>query len=84
MNNETIYHFGKLSMRKIRIFEHISLDGVIEHDDGFAYGAWTAPYRTPTGLGMLLEAYGTALISCWAAIPTIFGLASGRTPRRAR
>lgn len=45
-------------MRKIRIFEHISLDGVIEHDDGFAYGAWTTPYRTPAGLAMLLESYG--------------------------
>jgi dihydrofolate reductase len=47
-------------MRKIRIFEHISLDGVIEHDDGYAYGAWTAPYRTPAGLATLLEAYGTS------------------------
>lgn len=46
-------------MRKIRIFAHISLDGVIEHDDGYAYGAWTTPYRSPAGLGMLLEAYGT-------------------------
>jgi dihydrofolate reductase len=47
-------------MRKIRIFEHISLDGVIEHDDGYAYGAWTTPYRTPAGLAILLEAYGTS------------------------
>jgi dihydrofolate reductase len=46
-------------MRKIRIFEHISLDGVIEHDDGYAYGAWTAPYRSPAGLAALLEAHGT-------------------------
>ncbi len=46
-------------MRKIRIFEHISLDGVIEHDDGYAYGAWTAPYRTPAGLALVTEAYGT-------------------------
>jgi len=46
-------------MRKIRIFEHISLDGVIEHDKNYAYGAWTAPYRTPAGMAMLLEAYGT-------------------------
>ena len=46
-------------MRRIRIFEHISLDGVIEHDDGYAYGAWTTPYRTPAGLASLLEAYGT-------------------------
>ncbi len=46
-------------MRKIRIFEHISLDGVIEHDDGYAYGAWTAPYRSPAGLAALIEAHGT-------------------------
>ncbi|OOQ56564.1 dihydrofolate reductase family protein [Mucilaginibacter pedocola] len=46
-------------MRKIRIFEHISLDGVIEHDDNYEYGAWTAKYRTPQGLGMLMEAYGS-------------------------
>jgi dihydrofolate reductase len=45
-------------MRKIRIFEHISLDGVIEHDKNYAYAAWTAPYRTPEGMAMLLEAYG--------------------------
>ena len=45
-------------MRKIRIFEHISLDGVIEHDDGYAYGAWSAPYRTPAGLALVIEAYG--------------------------
>jgi len=46
-------------MRKIRIFEHISLDGVIEHEDGYAYGAWTAPYRSPAGLQAVLEAQGT-------------------------
>ena len=45
-------------MRKIRIFEHISLDGVIEHGGGYEYGAWTALYRTPTGMASLLEAYG--------------------------
>lgn len=46
-------------MRKVRIFEHISLDGVIEHDKNYTYGGWTAPYRTPAGMAMLLEAYGT-------------------------
>ena len=46
-------------MRKIRIFEHISLDGVIEHEDGYAYGAWTAPFRHPAGLGLVIEAQGT-------------------------
>lgn len=46
-------------MRKIRIFEHISTDGVIEHDKNYAYGGWTAPYRSPAGMAMLLGAYGT-------------------------
>jgi dihydrofolate reductase len=45
-------------MRKIRIFEHISLDGVIEHDEDYAYGGWTAPYRTPAGLEAVVEAQG--------------------------
>ncbi len=37
-------------MRKIRIMEHISLDGVIQHsadENDFPYSDWTAPYRTP-------------------------------------
>lgn len=46
-------------MRNIRIFEHISLDGVIEHDEPYAYGAWTAPFRSPAGLQWVLEAQGT-------------------------
>lgn len=45
-------------MRKIRIFEHISLDGVIEHDGDYTYGAWTTPYRSPAGAEMLFNAYG--------------------------
>jgi dihydrofolate reductase len=51
-------------MRKIRIFEHISLDGVIqpgepgEYGDAFAHGGWMAPYRTPAGLEAVLEAQG--------------------------
>lgn len=46
-------------MRKLRLFEHISLDGVIEQDDSYAYGAWTAPYRTPAGMAMVMELHGT-------------------------
>ena len=40
--------------------EHVSLDGVLQHDDsdGFAYGNWTTPYRTPAGLAAVVEAYG--------------------------
>jgi dihydrofolate reductase len=48
-------------MRKIRIFEHISLDGVIQPpgEDDFAQGGWQAPYRTPAGATALAEAQGT-------------------------
>lgn len=48
-------------MRTLRIVEHISLDGVIQHsaDDGdFPYSNWTAPYRTPAGAEAMLAAYG--------------------------
>jgi dihydrofolate reductase len=48
-------------LRKLRIFEHISLDGVIQHsadDNGFPYSDWTAPYRTPAGRDAVLAAYG--------------------------
>jgi dihydrofolate reductase len=48
-------------MRKIRIMEHISLDGVIQHsaDNGdFRYRDWTAPYRTLAGRDAILAAYG--------------------------
>ncbi len=42
--------------------EHISLDGVIQHEDGedFAHGNWTVPYRTPAGLEAVVEAYGSS------------------------
>jgi dihydrofolate reductase len=48
-------------MRKLKIIEHTSLDGVIQHstdDDDFPYGDWTAPYRTPAGRDAVLAAYG--------------------------
>ena len=48
-------------MRKLKIMEHMSLDGVIQHsaDDGdFPYGDWTAPYRTPAGRDAVLAAHG--------------------------
>ena len=48
-------------MRKLKIIEHISLDGVIQvsGDDGdFPYGDWTAPYRTPAGRDAMLAAHG--------------------------
>jgi dihydrofolate reductase len=48
-------------MRKLKIMEHISLDGVIQHsaDDGdFPYSDWTVPYRTPAGRDAITAAYG--------------------------
>ena len=50
-------------MRKLRIFEHISLDGVIQvsaDENNFPYGDWTAPYRTPEGFAMVTAMYGEA------------------------
>lgn len=48
-------------MRRLKIFEHISLDGVIQHSadgGGFPYSDWSAPYRTPAGRDAVLAAYG--------------------------
>lgn len=50
-------------MRKLKIMEHISLDGVIQHSadgDDFPYSDWTAPYRTPVGRDAVTAAYGEA------------------------
>jgi dihydrofolate reductase len=50
-------------MRKIRIAEHISLDGVIQpggpnEESQSTSGGWTAPYRTAEGAAALAQAYG--------------------------
>ena len=48
-------------MRTLKIIEHMSLDGVIQHSaDGgdFSYSDWTAPYRTPAGRDAILAAQG--------------------------
>jgi dihydrofolate reductase len=48
-------------MRKLKIIEHISLDGVIQvtDDNGdFPYGDWTGPYRSPAGRDAMLAAHG--------------------------
>src|ERR1700690_1130460 len=48
-------------MRKLKIMEHISLDGVIQvsgEDGDYPYGDWTAPYRSPAGRDALLAAHG--------------------------
>lgn len=48
-------------MRKIKIMEHISLDGVVQQTvdgDDFPYKEWTVPYRTPAGREVVLAAFG--------------------------
>jgi dihydrofolate reductase len=48
-------------MRKLKIMEHISLDGVIQtsgEDGDFPYGDWTALYRTPAGREEIIAAHG--------------------------
>ncbi len=48
-------------MRKLKIIEHISLDGVIQHsadENEFPYAEWTVPYRTPAGREAILAAHG--------------------------
>lgn len=48
-------------MRTLRIMEHISLDGVIQHSDdgdGFAHGDWTTRYRSPAGRDAVIAAQG--------------------------
>jgi dihydrofolate reductase len=49
-------------MRKIKVFAHISLDGVIspgDEDTDYSNGGWTASYRTPEGAAAVAEAQGT-------------------------
>ena len=49
-------------MGKLKIIEHISLDGVLQitggPEDDFPYGDWTASFRSPAGLQMVTEMYG--------------------------
>ena len=51
-------------MRKIKIIEHISLDGVIQapggpNEDGdYPHGGWTVPYRDPAGVEAILAVHG--------------------------
>ena len=48
-------------MRKLKLLEHISLDGVIQSsgEDNFPHVDWTVPYRSPAGRDALLAAHGT-------------------------
>lgn len=51
-------------MRKLRIIEHITLDGVIQapggpNEDGdYPYGGWSAPYRDPAAGEAIFAAHG--------------------------
>ncbi|HEV2194923.1 MAG TPA: dihydrofolate reductase family protein [Candidatus Acidoferrum sp.] len=53
-------------MRRVRIIEHISLDGVIQgpggpkedSSGGFAYGGWSAPHDDPEGGAAIMAAHG--------------------------
>jgi dihydrofolate reductase len=48
-------------MRKLGIFEHISLESVIQQsadENKLPYSNWSAPYRTPAGRDLLLAMYG--------------------------
>ena len=48
-------------MRNLKIIEHVSLDGVIQHsadENDFPYSEWSAPYRTPEGRDAMLAAHG--------------------------
>lgn len=49
-------------MRRLRIFEHMSLDGVIQMPgntvEDYVHGDWTAPYRTPDGIDRMVELHG--------------------------
>ena len=55
-------------MRKIRIIEHISLDGVIQSpggpeedtSGGFPYGGWSGPHADPDGGAAIVAAHGGA------------------------
>ena len=77
-------------MRKLKIIEHISLDGVIQvsgspAEDDFPYGDWTAPYRTPAGLAIVLAMYGESLRSAaWPPNLRSVVRVSGRRRRRVR
>jgi len=57
----TIIDNSETQMRKLKIIEHISLDGVIQHsadDSGFPYSDWTVPYRTAAGRDAVMAAQG--------------------------
>ena len=47
-------------MRTLKIIEHMSLDGVIQHstdENDFPYNEWGSPYRSPEGGDAMLAAF---------------------------
>ncbi len=67
-------------MRKLKIIEHISLDGVIQapggpdEDGDYPYGGWTRAYRDPAaGEVIFSKRTGSASICCLGGTPTISG-----------
>jgi hypothetical protein len=74
-------------MRKIKILEHISLDGVIQHsaDDGdFPYTTGPRPMGPPLAEMQSSLRMAGASICCLAVAPTISGRASGQRRRAVR
>src|SRR5215813_14337320 len=76
-------------MKKLRIFEHISLDGVIQSsadENDFPYGDWSGPYRSSTLTSPLLE-HGLADEVVLLVNPVLLGtgkrIFGGATPPRA-
>jgi dihydrofolate reductase len=53
-------------VRKLKIIEHISMDGVIQapggrdEDGDYPYGGWTVPYRDPASGKAVLEAHANS------------------------
>lgn len=48
-------------MRTLKVIEHVSLDGVMQHtadDDGFPHEGWNVPYRTPEGAQAVFAEHG--------------------------
>jgi hypothetical protein len=66
-------------MRKLKIIEHISLDGVIQasgEDGDFPYGDWTAPYRTAAIDAMTI----TGIWACGSSHKHVLGPWSAPSP----
>ncbi len=73
-------------MRKLIVFEHISMDGVIQGaggpdedtSDGFAYGGWCAPYSDETLEAELMKMMNSPFELLLGVKPLRLGRGSGR------